>query len=32
MWINNYINAMVENMKFKEMLGINNKTREKYTK
>jgi len=32
MWINNYINVMVENIKFKEMIGIKNKTREKYKK
>jgi len=32
MWINNCINVMVENIKFKEMIGINNKTREKYKK
>jgi hypothetical protein len=32
MWINNYINMVVENIKFKEMIDINNKTREKYTK
>jgi len=32
MWINNYINVMVENITFKEMIGMKNKTREKYKK